>query len=149
MLSCRQPRCRGTVERWRKQIIGLELTCKAHVYAMQLPCKLFRLLLKVAVWWFAPKVLGMQTVWCLAPSPEQVLVRFRRPPLFFFLSLSGFARCGLKGWCWCFLLLLFFFCVPRLVFRLSNFSSHLHFHLIFVLFSSSFSSHCPGLNEMR
>ena len=28
------------------------------------------------------------------PPPPLVLARFRRPPLFFSLSLSGFARCG-------------------------------------------------------
>ena len=62
----------------------------------------------------------------LSPPPL-VLVRFRRPPLFFFLSLSGFARCGLG------VLVLVFSPSPVLLLHspsrvpVKKFSSHLHF----------------------
>ena len=75
-----------------------------------------------------------------------VLFRFRLPPFFSSLAslaLSGFARFGPGV-----LALVFspslFFCVPLLVSRLSNSSSHLHFHLIFIPFSSLSSYHSSG-----
>ena len=83
------------------------------------------------------------------PPPPLVFVRFRRPPFFFFLALSRFARGGLSVLVLVFVLvppLLFFWGVPRLVFRLRNFSFHCHFHLIFILFSASFSFHGRGLS---
>ena len=63
------------------------------------------------------------------PSPPLVLFRVRRPPLFFSLALSGFARSGPGVLVLVFALSLFF-CVPLLVSRVSKFSIHLHFHLI-------------------
>ena len=61
---------------------------------------------------------------CLPPGPL-VLFRFRRPPLFFFLALSGFApsRPGV-------LVLVFALCIP-LIF---------HFIFMFISLSSLFSS---------
>ena len=70
------------------------------------------------------------------PPPPLVLGLFRRPPFFFLLALSGFARGGLGVLVLVFLLVPpLFFCFPRLVFRLRNFSFHCHFHLVFILFS--------------
>ena len=87
-------------------------------------------------------VVGWFRRFCLPPGPL-VLLRFRRPPLFFFLALSGFARSRP-----CVLVLVFslslFFCIPLLVSWLSI------FHLIFMfislssLFSSSLSPHLSG-----
>ena len=72
--------------------------------------------------------------------PALVLFRVRRPPLFFSLALSGFARSGPGVLVWVFAPSLFF-CVPLLGFRLSNLSSHFHFHLIFIpLFILIFTS---------
>ena len=56
-------------------------------------------------------------------------------PLFLFFSLSGFARFGLGVLLLVFSLLPFLFCVPPLVFRLSN------CHLIFIVISFPFSFH--------
>ena len=44
----------------------------------------------------------------LPPPLRWSLSVFRRPPLFFSLGFSGFARFGPVCWCWCFLLLLSF-----------------------------------------
>ena len=52
------------------------------------------------------------------------------------LPFQGSPAPGQVCWCWCFLLVPpLLFCVPRLVFLLSN------FHLIFILISLSFSCH--------
>ena len=60
------------------------------------------------------------------------------------LPFQGLPVPGQVCWCWCFLFPLFF-CVPLLVFWLSNFSSHFHFHLTSISFSPSFSSHVRAL----
>ena len=75
------------------------------------------------------------------PSPPPlVLFRVCRPPLFFSLALSGFARSGPGVLVWVFAPSLFF-CVPLLRSRLSNLSSHFHFYLIFIpLFILIFTS---------
>ena len=78
-----------------------------------------------------------------SPPPPLVLLRVRRPPLFFFLALSGFARSAPGV-----LVLVFapslFFCVPLLGSRLSSLSSHSHSHLIFgphfILIFTSFAT---------
>ena len=81
------------------------------------------------------------------PSPPPlVLFCVRRPPLFFSLALSGFARFG-PGLPVLVFAPSLFFCIPLFASWLSN------FHLIFIFTSSSFpfnfisfSSHCPDLN---
>ena len=78
------------------------------------------------------------------PPPPLVWFVVRRPPLFFSLALSGFARSGPGVLVLVFLFPLFF-CVPLLVFSLSNFSSHSHSHLISISFSFSFPSHVWAL----
>ena len=78
------------------------------------------------------------------PPPPLVWFVVRRPPLFFSLALSGFARSGPGVLVLVFLFPLFF-CVPLLVFSLSNFSSHSHSHLISISFSFSFPSHVRAL----
>ena len=77
------------------------------------------------------------------PHPPLVLFRVRRPPLFYFLPISGFARSGPGVLVLVFALSLFF-CLPLLVSRLSNLSSQFHSHLIFIPFSSSPSHHLQG-----
>ena len=69
--------------------------------------------------------------------PPLVLVFFRRPPLFPFpLPFQGSPVPGKVCWCWCSLLVPpLLFCVPRLVFLLSN------FHPIFIFISLSFPCH--------
>ena len=82
-------------------------------------------------------VVGWFRRFCLFPPPL-VLLRFRRPPLFFSLALSGFARSGPGV-----LVLVFsfslFFCVPLLLSRIFHFTfmlisfscpCHPHLHLI-------------------
>ena len=65
------------------------------------------------------------------PPPLLVLFRVLRPPLFFFLALSGFARFG-PGVSVLVFALSLLFCVPLLGSWLSNSSSHFHSHLIFI-----------------
>ena len=60
----------------------------------------------------------------------------RRPPLFFSLAFSGFARSGPGVSCWCSLGPLFF-CVPLFASWLGN------VHFIFIVISLSFSFHLP------
>ena len=65
--------------------------------------------------------------------PSLVLFRFHLRPFFFRKPFQGLPASGQVCWCWC-LLPPSSFGVPRLVFRLSSFSSHLRFHLIFIPF---------------
>ena len=82
------------------------------------------------------------------PSPPPlVLFLVRRPPFFFSLAFSGFARSGPGV-----LVLVFapslFFCVPLPVSRLSSFSPHLHsshLHPLFILTFTSFARSPPCL----
>ena len=69
------------------------------------------------------------------PPPPLVWFRVRRPPLFFSLALSGFARSGPGVSCWCFSSL--FSCVPLFASWLSN------WHFIFTFISLSLSFHLP------
>ena len=89
-------------------------------------------------------MLGWFRRFCLPPPPLvcwflPVGLRFS-----FLLPFQGLPVPGQVCWCWCFLLPLFF-CVPLLVFWLSNFSSHFHFHFTSISFSPSFSSHVRAL----
>ena len=61
-----------------------------------------------------------------------VFARSRRPPFFFSLAFSGFARSGPGVLVLCFLLL---FCVPLLVSQISN------LHPIFIFISFSYPCH--------
>ena len=74
-------------------------------------------------------VVGWFRRFCLPPGPL-VLLRFRRPPLFFFLALSGFAR-SRPG------VLVFALCIPLI------------FHLIFMFISlSSLFSSSPHFQDL-
>ena len=72
------------------------------------------------------------------PPPLLVFVRFRRPPLFFSLAFSGFARSG-PGVCWCCVLSFSssLFCVNPLGSRTSNLAPI----FIFISFSSPCHPH--------
>ena len=86
--------------------------------------------------------------------------RFRPPPLRWSFSVSVGLRFsfplpfqGLPApghVCWCALSL--FFCVPLLMFRVSNLSCHFHFHLIFVplfiLTSTSLQANNPAFGRV-
>ena len=78
------------------------------------------------------------------PPPPLVWFVVRRPPLFFSLALSGFARSG-PG------VLVLVFSLSSLLLRsplcvlLSNCSFHFHFHFTSISSSLSFSSHVRSL----
>ena len=72
------------------------------------------------------------------PSPPPLVwFRFRLPPFFFFLALSGFARGG-PGFQVLVFPLSLCVCVPPLRVVVKYFSSHRHFHLIFISFPFHF-----------
>ena len=78
------------------------------------------------------------------PPPPLVLVRVRRPPLFFSLALSGFASSG-PGVVVCVLSFLSFFAFPSRV-LVKKFSFHFHLHLTLIsFFSLTFTSSVGAL----